>query len=134
MKTRYIFFAWLLMAPLVFFAQAAKEPAPTDFVEVEQEATPLNMQEVKTKIVYPAIAKEAALEGKVVVRVLVDERGNYAKHVVIKDPHALLTNEVVSKVNLLKFTPAVSKGKPVKMWVTIPFDFRLPRESQPAGR
>jgi outer membrane biosynthesis protein TonB len=34
-------------------------------------------------------------------------------------------DEVRSKAPNLKFTPGLQNGKPVKVWVTVPFNFRL---------
>ena len=71
------------------------------------------------------MAKEAEIEGKVIVRVQVDKEGKYVKHLVIKDPHPILTKAVTDKINMLSFTPGIQAGKPIKVWVTIPFDFKL---------
>lgn len=100
---------------------------PNDFVMLEKEPAPVNMDEIKKLIGYPPMAKEAEIEGKVVLRVQVDTHGDYVKHVVIKDPHPILTAEVVKSLKHLKFTPGIQSGKPIKVWVTIPFDFKLLR-------
>ena len=60
-----------------------------------------------------------------IVRVLVDKTGKYKKHVVLKDPHPILTKAVEKKLNMLQFTPGIQGGQPIKVWVTIPFDFKL---------
>lgn len=102
---------------------AQDEPLPTEFIS-GTEPQPINMDELKSAIAYPREAWEAKIEGRVVVRVLVDLEGNAVKYVVLKDPHTLLTNAVTSRILMLKFTPCIQDGKRVKMWVTIPFDFR----------
>lgn len=100
------------------------EPLPTEFFGGE-EPKPVNMDELKKIIGYPPMAKEAEITGKVVVRVLVDKTGSYVKHVVLKDPHAILTKAVTDKLPQLKFTPGRQNNQPVKVWVTIPFEFKL---------
>jgi protein TonB len=100
------------------------EPLPTEFFGGE-EPKPVNMDEIKKLIGYPPMAKEAEIQGKVVVRVLVDKTGHYVKHLVLKDPHPLLTKGVTDKLPELKFTPGRQNNQPVKVWVTIPFDFKL---------
>ena len=83
------------------------------------------MDDIKKLIGYPPMAKEAEIEGKVILRVQVNKNGNYVKHIKIKDPHPLLTKAVEDQIHNLKFTPGVQAGKPIKVWVTIPFDFKL---------
>lgn len=103
------------------------EIGPNEFVLLEKEPAPVNMDDIKKLIGYPPMAKEAEIEGKVVLRVQVDKNGNYVKHIVMRDPHPLLTSEVVKHIRNLKFTPGIQAGKPIKVWVTIPFDFKLLR-------
>lgn len=101
------------------------DPDPNAFIIAEEEPRPVNMDDIRKLIGYPPMAKEAEIEGKVIVRVLVDQTGRYKKHIVLKDPHPILTKAVVSKLNKLQFTPGIQAGKPIKVWVTIPFDFKL---------
>lgn len=98
---------------------------PADTLTLEKEPVPVNLPEVKKLIGYNPMAKEAEIEGKVVLRIKVNERGEYVKHIVLKDPHYLLTNSVTSKISQLRFTPGIQDGKPIAVWVTIPFDFKL---------
>jgi len=51
--------------------------------------------------------------------------GVFVKHVVLKSPHKILTEAVEKELPNLEFTPGIHAGKPIKVWVTIPFDFRL---------
>lgn len=102
-------------------------PGPNDFVNFEKEPAPVNLDDIKKLIGYPPMAKEAEIEGRVMVRILVDENGNYMKHVVLKNPHPLLTGAVEKQLKSLKFTPGIQGGRPIKLWVTIPFKFELGR-------
>lgn len=102
-----------------------EEPDPFKFVMVEQEPQPVNMDDIKKRIGYPPTAKEAGIEGVVVMRILVDANGNYVKHIVMQSPHPLLTKAVEKEVKNLKFTPGIQAGRPIKVWVTIPFRFKL---------
>jgi protein TonB len=101
------------------------EDDPWGFSYNEKEPMPVNMSEVAALIGYPAMAKEANIEGKVTLRVKVDKNGKYAKHIVVKDPHPILTKAVTDKISNLVFTPGIQSGKPVAVWVTIPFNFEL---------
>lgn len=102
-----------------------KEIGPNEFVLLEKEPAPVNMDDIKKLIGYPPMAKEAEIEGKVILRVQVDINGSYVRHIKIKDPHPILTKAVEDQIRNLKFTPGIQAGKPIKVWVTIPFDFKL---------
>ncbi len=109
----------------VVVKEPEKEIGPSEFVLLEKEPAPVNLDQLKGLIGYPPMAKEAEIEGKVIIRVQVDKTGHYVKHIVIKDPHPILTKAVTDKISALNFTPGIQAGKPIKVWVTIPFDFKL---------
>lgn len=101
------------------------EPAPDDVILVEKDAQPVNMDDLRRSLVYPEICKQLNIEGKVYVRILIGRDGKVEKHLVKKSPHALMTKEVEKNLRNLSFTPAIQSGKPVRVWQTIPFDFKL---------
>lgn len=102
-----------------------KEIGPNDFILLEKEPVPVNLDDLKRAIGYPAAALDSEIQGKVIVRMKINEQGMYMSHVVIKDPHPVLTHAVSAKLSMLRFTPGIQKGRPIKVWVTIPFDFKL---------
>lgn len=102
-------------------------PDVGEFILLEKEPAPVNMDELKSLIGYPPMALEADIEGKVTLRVMVDKHGDYVKHVVLKDPHPILTKAVTDKIHHLKTTPGIQAGKPIKVWVTLPFNFEINR-------
>jgi protein TonB len=95
------------------------------FVMLDEQPTPVNMDAIKAAIQYPQIAKDNGIQGKVIMRVLIDEQGGYVKHKVLRSPHPWLTQEVERHINRLKFTPAIQGGRAIRTWVTVPFDFRI---------
>ena len=118
--------AVLTLLCLVFSAiQAQEEPDVNAFTEVDKEAQPENMYDVQRAIGYPKIARDAGIEGNVVVRVLVDTAGKYVRHVVLNEVHPVLSNAVVVHLPKLTFTPAQKEGESVFFWVNIPFAFKL---------
>lgn len=102
-----------------------RAPDPNEFIFAEQQPQPINMDDIKKLIGYPQIARDAGIEGNVVVRVLVDKKGNYKDHRVINQVHPILAKAVEGKLPNLKFTPAIQGGKPIQFWVNIPFNFKL---------
>ena len=55
---------------------------------------------------------------------LVDADGNVIKVGSVNGPD-IFRDEVTSKSMLLQFTPGLQNGKPVKVWVSVPFVFKL---------
>ena len=75
---------------------------------------------------YPEIAQKAGLECDVILSILVDETGHPAKVKVTKSCGNTGFNEAaVEAAWKCKFTPGKQNDKPVKVWVAIPFRFRL---------
>lgn len=87
----------------------------------------LNLNDIKKRVVYPRQLKEAEYEGDVVVKILVDEKGSYKTHKVLKSAHPLFLKEVESQIKDLTFSPGNQGGRDVQVWVMIPFKFRLSR-------
>lgn len=98
-------------------------PGVNDFVLVEKEPVPINLDEIKSQIGYPKAANDQEIEGKVILRILLDPEGNYRRHVVYSDPYSLLTQAVERVIPQLQCSPAISQGKATWYWITIPFLF-----------
>lgn len=101
-----------------------KEKTVYQSFEVEKAPECVNLQQVRSSMVYPPMAIEAQIEGKVTVKVLVDADGNVIKIGSVNGPD-IFRDEVSSKSMQLQFTPGLQNGKPVKVWVTVPFVFKL---------
>jgi TonB family protein len=74
---------------------------------------------------YPEKVLSAGLEGDVLVKVWVDKKG-IVRNVVILNSTATYFNEpAIEAAYKWKFTPAKILGKPISVWVFIPFRFRV---------
>lgn len=92
--------------------------------EVEKPPECVNLGQVRGSMVYPQIARDASIEGRVTVKVLVGPDGSVIKVGSITGPD-VFHDEVADKSMNLQFTPGLQNGKPVKVWVTVPFNFKL---------
>ena len=109
--------------------QIIKEPP---FVVVEEmpmypggEVALLNFLADNTK--YPEAAKADTIQGKVIVRFIVNTEGNTEGITVLKSVHPLLDAEAVRVVKLLSgFKPGMQGGKAVNVWYMVPINFGLP--------
>ena len=77
---------------------------------------------------YPRWALEQGIEGRVVVRMLVDEKGRVVEaHVSRTSGYASLDEAALEAVKRYRFLPALKDGVPVKRWVEQEFLFRIER-------
>ncbi len=116
--------AILLSAVPSLLAQT-EEPDINAFVFADEEPKPLNLGDVRQQIGYPEQAIEQNIQGNVVVRLLVDEEGQYIRHKIITSANPILRGAVEDHVAELQFSPARVDGKAIKFWINIPFSFKL---------
>lgn len=116
-----------IMICYILFYYIRKPPDQEETYEIsEVEKTPecINLAMVRSSVKYPPKALESGQEGTVFVKVLVGTDGKVIRIGSISGPE-VFHNEVIEKATELKFTIGLLKGKPVKVWVTVPFRFKL---------
>jgi protein TonB len=92
--------------------------------EVEVVPECVNLDAVKHSIVYPQVAVEANIEGRVSIKVLVSPDGHVIQTGAMTGPEVFY-DEVRDKAKSLEFTSGLQNGKAVKVWMTVPFSFKL---------
>lgn len=76
--------------------------------------------------IYPPIARESGIQGKVYLTFTVNKEGAIENIVVKKGAHILLDKEAVRVIRLLKFSnPATLNGQTQSFCVTMPISFKL---------
>ncbi len=98
------------------------------FIPYDEPPAPLGgMAAIQRNLKYPDIARKAGLEAKVVIGVLVDEKGNPVKTQVLVDAgfRAGFEEAAAKAVMSVKWKPAKQRDKPVKVWVAVPIRFSL---------
>ncbi|MCU0379441.1 MAG: M56 family metallopeptidase [Bacteroidales bacterium] len=103
------------------------------FMSVDQQ--PLFMDDPTSKkfidwvysnVTYPEQAKSLGVQGKVLVRFIIDENGKLIDPEVIKTDNPLLDEAALSALeNCPDWAPARYEGKPVKAFFTLPITFML---------
>ena len=78
----------------------------------------------KVKPDYPDIAREAGVDGVVLVQALVGKDGK-VKDVRVVKPIPMLNDAAIAAVRQWVFKPALSNNKPVAVWVAVPVRFSL---------
>jgi len=99
--------------------QEEKVPPDSVFVDVHP------VIRKKTEPVYPKLAMAAGIEGKVTVRFWVDTRGKVHDVKVVQSDNEVLNQATLDAASKFEFDPATVRGKPVSMWVTVPFKFKI---------
>lgn len=87
---------------------------------------PALYQFVAQHLKYPEECRDKQIRGRVVLTFEVKTDGTIGEVKVVKSAHPLLDAEAIRVVHLTsKWNPAKVDGKPVTVWYTMPFQFRL---------
>jgi len=110
-------------------------PAPKEKVEeVEQEIFVIvedmpemigGIQALMNEIKYPALARQAGIEGRVIVQMVVDETGKPKDIVILRGIGGGCDEEAIRAVSLMKFKPGKQRGRPVPVRYSVSVQFRL---------
>lgn len=123
-----ILMGWIAFLPMGWLP--AQVPDINEFIYVQQEPEPLNLPDVRKRILYPATAVEDNVQGTVVARVLVDTAGHYVQHKLVRKVAPDIDAAVEEVLDELRFTPAIQDGRPVMYWLNLPFPFKLVDEQE----
>ncbi|MFC1583363.1 energy transducer TonB [Candidatus Neomarinimicrobiota bacterium] len=105
-----------------------EEPEPDiPFVVYDEPPVPIGGYEaIARAVVYPDIAREAGIEGTVVLQIFVNERGFVDDVVVLKGvPMTGLDEAAVRGIKKVRFKPAKQRDRKIGVWVSVAVKFRL---------
>ena len=112
--------------------EVKEEEAPVEvFVVVEEMPTFPGgdaelMKFINSNIVYPEIAKENNIQGRVILRFCVTYKGAVDQVQVLKPVDPALDNEAIRVIKMLPpWKPGKQGGKPVNVWYSVPVTFQL---------
>jgi len=81
---------------------------------------------IQNNIKYPDLAREAGIEGRVLVRAFIDKNGNVQECEIEKGiPNTGLNEAAINAIKRTPFKPAMQRDRKVGVWITIPVRFRL---------
>lgn len=95
-------------------------PGPDEFVSFEKAPELIDIDPPE----YPRVAREAGIEGTVLVRVLVGHDG-LVKDMIVIESMPMLDRAAADAARTAVFKPALQKDRPVAAWMVIPIGFRL---------
>ena len=110
-------------------------PADPDEADEDEIATFLPVEDMPQliggtkalyeRVHYPEMAKQAGLEGKVIVQFVVDREGRVQDPTVLRSIHTLLDEAALEAVRGLRFHPGKQRDRPVSVKMSLPIAFRL---------
>ena len=87
------------------------------------------MKFIADSLRYPSVVCTGGVEGRIVVRFVVDCKGNILNPLVVRSVDPLLDREAIRLVKLMpKWIPGRQNGKPVNVTCLIPIRFKLHEE------
>ena len=95
-------------------------PGPEDFVPVEDQPVRIRIDPP----VYPDVARQAQVEGTVIVQALVGKDGK-VKDCRVIEGNEMLRGAAIACAKTAVFRPALMGQKPVEVWVVFPVTFKL---------
>lgn len=82
-------------------------------------------------LVYPEVARQAGITGKVYVQFVINKKGKMENIKVIRSPHESLSKESVRVIKKMpRWKPGVQDGKKVKVRYTLPINFTLSDDTE----
>lgn len=85
---------------------------------------------LNSNIHYPADAMKSNIQGRVILKVVVEIDGSISNIIVVKGVESSIDKESIRVVsNMPRWAPGKIKGQPVRSYFTIPIDFRLQDKS-----
>jgi TonB family protein len=84
----------------------------------------------KVEPVYPDEAKEAGLEGAVVLEGTTDKKGKVVKVKIIRGEHEILNNAAIAALKQWEYRPFIISGKPIPVEFTVTMKFNLDEKEE----
>lgn len=97
------------------------------FVAYDEPPEPIGgFAAIQRNLKYPEIARKAGVEGRVFVKVAIDEKGNVFRTEIIKSLGNNGCDEAaIEAIKKVKWRPAKQRDRAVKVWISIPVIFKL---------
>ena len=84
------------------------------------------MKYITTNLQYPAAAKKAGTQGRVIVQFVVERDGTITNAKAVRSVESSMDEEAVRIINTMpKWKPGMQRGKTVRVKFTVPVMFRL---------
>ena len=108
--------------------QASAPEGDPDVMAVVDEQPRLigGLAGLQERVTYPPLARDAGIEGQVIVQFVVDEQGSVQDAVVLRSPDDMLSEAALRAIREARFEPGRQGGVAVKVRFAVPITFSLP--------
>lgn len=118
----------ILEVPFALIEDVPVFPGCADNFDNEQQKACFQekvMEHVKNNFVYPQVAVDLGIQGRVFVQFVIDPQGNIT-NIATRGPHPYLEKEAYRIISKLpSMTPGKQRGRAVKVPYSMPITFRL---------
>lgn len=100
----------------------------TNFAQETETTKPFPKGGITTiidNLIYPEEAKASGIEGKVIVKAVINEEGKVLSTEVLRSLSKQCDNAAVEAIAKTEFIPAEENGKTIKAEIIIPVSFKL---------
>jgi len=132
--TRSAIASLLVITGLVYLQSCSRHTAPEpkvyDYVDHMPQSS-VNIPEfLGNNIKYPEAARSKGIEGRVIVRFIVDENGDIKDPTAIRSPDQSLTDEAIRVIRMMpKWEPGTNNNEKVRVHFTLPIQFSLGKDA-----
>lgn len=110
---------------IVYYTDGSTPLPPSDVRKiVDREPTSMNIDSVMRNVNFAVLQKTVGGDNNLKVKLLINEKGHYENHLILKEANPVTTSRVCAFLPFLRFIPAQRAGKPVKYWLELPIVLR----------
>ena len=124
MRIPLVLFSLFMLTSFILstgFSQSITEKNYVDFFDLDVKPNLLHKESPD----YPENMRKSGVEGRVMLKVYIDEKGDVMKSEVVRSVNKELDAAARKAAVKLKFTPGEKDGKKVPCIMAVPFEFRL---------
>lgn len=133
---KHLFVILAVMMSLLFPQTAMSDPLPDNIVGAQfPGGTEQLIKFLSENIKYPAECEKQGVQGRVILRIVIDKDGSVTDIEVAKSVHPLLDAEAVRVASSMpRWQPATKDGQPVRIRYSLPITFSLNTPATEKGR
>ncbi|HLF34394.1 MAG TPA: TonB family protein [Cyclobacteriaceae bacterium] len=119
--------------PVIDIPPISDEPADVIHIKSEEDPEPYGglssfYQYIKNNLKYPKVARQLHIQGRVTLRFVVEKDGSLTDIQVVKGIGSGCDEEAIRVISSApKWKPGKQRGRPVRVYMSIPIVFRLER-------
>ncbi len=108
-----------------FISTAKKNNINLDFVKLKKNVM-LDIEEIQKSVVYPDYAKDNNIQGRVIIKVLIDNQDRVLSVNILKSDNDYLNGSALKAIYNAEYYSAIGMdGEKVATYISVPLSFKL---------